>query len=103
MDICLYQHVHVVHAGIMLRKTFLVHIDTKESHANNELLYRMLPNHVMNQILKGDKNLVNEFSGVSILFSDIVRFTDLSSKIGPAVMVSMLEKMFHKFDEATKS
>lgn len=54
-------------------------------------------------------NIVNKFlfpfqmfDSVSILFSDIVTFTEICSRITPMEVVSMLNAMYSIFDELTE-
>lgn len=42
------------------------------------------------------------FDSVSILFSDVVTFTEICSRITPMEVVSMLNGMYSIFDELTE-
>jgi class 3 adenylate cyclase len=58
----------------------------------------MLPLHVIKQLNDGVESIVEGFDVVTILFSDIVGFTTISSDLRPMQIVSLLNAMFSKFD-----
>ncbi|PNH04275.1 Soluble guanylate cyclase 88E, partial [Tetrabaena socialis] len=54
---------------------------SKEQH--NSLLREMLPKKVIRQLQKGDNAIAQQFDCVTILFSDIVGYTTVASKLTP--------------------
>ena len=68
----------------------------------NELLHSILPANIVKRIHNGEKLIVDKFDQSCIIFSDIVGFTALSSKLEPAELVQLLDKLFSAFDKSVK-
>ncbi|XP_069829012.1 guanylate cyclase soluble subunit beta-2-like [Dendropsophus ebraccatus] len=73
-------------------------IEKKKTEA---LLYAMLPQHVANQLKEGKKVQAGEFQTCTILFSDVVTFTNICSACEPIQIVNMLNAMYSRFDRLT--
>uniref|UniRef100_A0A8C3SNU1 guanylate cyclase n=1 Tax=Chelydra serpentina TaxID=8475 RepID=A0A8C3SNU1_CHESE len=72
-----------------------------EKKKTETLLYAMLPKHVANLLKEGKKVEAGEFNSCTILFSDIVTFTNICSACEPIQIVNMLNSMYSKFDRLT--
>ncbi|XP_062981556.1 guanylate cyclase soluble subunit beta-2-like [Elgaria multicarinata webbii] len=72
-----------------------------EKKKSETLLYAMLPKHVANQLKEGKKVEAGDFSSCTILFSDVVTFTNICSVCEPIQIVKMLNSMYSKFDRLT--
>ncbi|XP_063155748.1 guanylate cyclase soluble subunit beta-2-like [Candoia aspera] len=72
-----------------------------EKKKSETLLYAMLPKHVANQLKEGKKVEAGDFSCCTILFSDVVTFTNICSACEPIRIVNMLNSMYSKFDRLT--
>ncbi|CAJ0968210.1 unnamed protein product [Ranitomeya imitator] len=72
-----------------------------EKKKTETLLYAMLPQHVANQLKEGKKVQAGEFSTCTILFSDVVTFTNICSACEPIQIVNMLNAMYSRFDHLT--
>ncbi|XP_060092617.1 guanylate cyclase soluble subunit beta-2-like [Heteronotia binoei] len=72
-----------------------------EKKKSEALLYSMLPKHVANQLKEGHKVEAGDFSSCTILFSDVVTFTNICSVCEPIQIVKMLNSMYSKFDRLT--
>ena len=70
-----------------------------ENQRSEDLILNILPESIANRLKESDDTIVDEYSDVSILFSDICGFTPLSAKIPAKQVVVMLNEMFTKFDE----
>nr|XP_023029751.1 soluble guanylate cyclase 88E [Leptinotarsa decemlineata] len=76
----------------------------EEMKRTDELLYQMIPKQVADRLRKGENPIdtCEMFDNVSILFSDVVTFTEICSRITPMEVVSMLNEMYSIFDELTE-
>jgi adenylate cyclase len=66
----------------------------------DELLHSMLPHDIVARIQKGETAIADSHGEVSIVFADLVGFTQLSRKISPAHLVKVLNTLFSTFDMA---
>ncbi|XP_056638984.1 soluble guanylate cyclase 88E [Diorhabda sublineata] len=76
----------------------------EEMTRTDELLYQMIPKQVADRLRKGENPIdtCEMFDSVSILFSDVVTFTEICSRITPMEVVSMLNGMYSIFDKLTE-
>ncbi|XP_076827686.1 guanylate cyclase soluble subunit beta-2 [Brachyhypopomus gauderio] len=72
-----------------------------EKKKTETLLYAMLPRHVANQLKEGKRVEAGEFKVCTILFSDVVTFTNICAACEPIQIVHMLNSMYSKFDHLT--
>jgi class 3 adenylate cyclase len=66
-----------------------------------ELLYDLFPKHVAEALREGRKVEAEAKDPVTIFFSDIVGFTDISSTLEPHKVSRMLDELYSKFDALT--
>ncbi|XP_071668561.1 guanylate cyclase soluble subunit beta-2-like isoform X3 [Patagioenas fasciata] len=72
-----------------------------EKKKTEALLYAMLPQHVANQLKEGKQVEAGEFKECTILFSDVVTFTNICAQCEPIQIVLMLNSMYLRFDRLT--
>ncbi|XP_030008891.1 guanylate cyclase soluble subunit beta-2 [Sphaeramia orbicularis] len=72
-----------------------------EKQKTEMLLYAMLPRHIANQLKDGQSVEAGEFEICTILFSDVVTFTNICAACEPIHIVHMLNSMYSKFDRLT--
>uniref|UniRef100_A0A9J7Y9U1 Adenylate cyclase type 3 n=1 Tax=Cyprinus carpio carpio TaxID=630221 RepID=A0A9J7Y9U1_CYPCA len=101
-------------AFLEAKQSLKVNLTLKEqSQQQEELLLSILPKHIADEMLQGMKKGANQKSdaqqfntmymyrheNVSILFADIVGFTQLSSAVTPKELVKLLNELFARFDK----
>ncbi|XP_034937770.1 soluble guanylate cyclase 88E [Chelonus insularis] len=76
----------------------------EEMRRTDELLYQMIPKQVADRLRNGESPIdtCEMFDSVSILFSDVVTFTEICSRLTPMEVVSMLNAMYSLFDTLTE-
>ncbi len=75
----------------------------KEHQKSEALLHNILPEPIAMRLKKDETMIADGFTDASVLFSDIVGFTELSAKISPQELVSLLNEVFSRFDDLTES
>ncbi|MCW6037481.1 adenylate/guanylate cyclase domain-containing protein [Spirulina subsalsa FACHB-351] len=73
-----------------------------EQEKSEQLLLNILPQSIATLLKQGNKIIAKEFEEVTILFADIVGFTQLSSQIPPEELVELLNRIFSCFDNLTE-
>ncbi|MBS1537982.1 MAG: tetratricopeptide repeat protein [Bacteroidetes bacterium] len=70
--------------------------------ATNEILSNILPPNITERLLKGEKRIADTHENVSVLFADIVGFTQLSSQLPAGELIDILDIVFTRFDTICK-
>ncbi len=76
-----------------------IEIENK-NRENEELLLNVLPAPIANRLRGGEQGIADGFAEVTVAFADIVGFTAMSSEMPPADVVSLLNGLFTRFDDA---
>ncbi|MGL5059504.1 MAG: adenylate/guanylate cyclase domain-containing protein [Microcoleus sp.] len=69
-----------------------------EQEKSERLLLNILPEMIAERLKQGHSNIADGFAEVTILFADIVGFTELSSRTSPEALVQLLNSIFSEFD-----
>ena len=69
-----------------------------EKRRAEELLHRILPPNIATKLARGEQAPAEIHSAVSVLFSDIVGFTKISSSVHPQFVMDLLNDLFGRFD-----
>lgn len=76
-------------------QTQLLHL---EQHRSERLLLNILPQPIAEQLKRKQGIIAEHFQEVTILFADLVRFTELAAEIPPTELVGLLNLIFSTFD-----
>jgi len=74
----------------------------RKNEENERLLLNILPNPIADRLKQGEETIADHFPEVTVLFADIVGFTAMSGNISPGDLVTMLNELFSKFDDAAQ-
>ncbi len=69
-----------------------------EQERSEGLLLNILPSPVADRLKRGDKPIADGFASATVLFADLVNFTQLAEQISPTDLVVMLNEIFSRFD-----
>ena len=72
----------------------------KQTSENYQLLLNVLPEPIANRLKNGEAEIADAFPSVSVLFADIVGFTEMSRGTPPIAILRMLDELFGAFDQA---
>lgn len=71
---------------------------TQEQEKSERLLLNILPKPIAHRLKQGDENIAEGFADVTVLFADLVGFTQLSARVSPTELVALLNHIFSEFD-----
>lgn len=74
-----------------------------ERMRSDKLLTNILPEVIAKRLQNGEETIAEIFPEVTVLFCDIVGFTDLSAKLGPQGTVKLLSTLFAELDELAET
>ncbi len=69
-----------------------------QQEQSERLLLNILPEEIANRLKRGDSTIADTFADVTVLFADIVGFTQLSARVSPTELVALLNEIFSTFD-----
>jgi class 3 adenylate cyclase len=69
-----------------------------EQNKTENLLLNILPTSVTQRLKGGEKRIADAHQDVTVLFADLVGFTELSKGMSAAKLVDMLDEIFSSFD-----
>ncbi len=70
-----------------------------ERERSDRLLRNILPEEIALRLKESNQVIADSFADVTVLFADIVGFTDLSARISARQLVDLLNEIFSRFDE----
>lgn len=69
-----------------------------EQEKSEKLLLNILPSSIADRLKLSSESIADGFSEATVLFADIVGFTELSSRLSPQELVACLNQIFSSFD-----
>jgi adenylate cyclase len=80
---------------------FTVELQAEKSKSD-ALLLNILPASVVERMRRGEVGIADRFPEATILFSDLVGFTNLASRSSPGQIIAILNNLFSSFDALAK-
>ena len=69
-----------------------------QQEASEKLLLNILPEMIAEQLKQQNRTIADHFESVTILFADLVGFTNLFARLPPIEIVEILNEVFSEFD-----
>jgi len=94
---------YVQNIGAPLTVTFLLlrYVDIRRRKAearSEELLTNAIPASIANRLRHGESRIAESYPATTVVFADIAGFTPWAQRTDPAVVVSLLDDLFSRFD-----
>jgi class 3 adenylate cyclase len=70
----------------------------EERARSHSLLLNILPQAIIDRLDAGEETIADRYDSVTVLFSDLVGFTAISSDLDPQQLVTELNRLFSEFD-----
>jgi len=74
----------------------------EEKEKSDRLLLSIFPKSIAEQLRESTNSVAEKFDHVTVIFIDLVGFTNFSSKISPSKLVELLDEIFSAYDEIIK-
>ncbi|GAA6617127.1 adenylate/guanylate cyclase domain-containing protein [Scytonema sp. NUACC26] len=74
----------------------------QKNRENEALILNIFSPAIANRLKQGDREIADQISNVSVLFSDLERFTKLTQTMSPQEVVGVLNELVTGFDEMTE-
>ncbi|CAM2859220.1 guanylate cyclase [Legionella steigerwaltii] len=84
---------------------FIVHALKTLSKVNEEndlLLLNILPESIASRLKMGEEGIADEFPQASVMFADIINFTQMTEQLGAKKTVDLLNRLFAELDKLTE-
>ncbi len=75
---------------------------SRVNEANDLLLLNILPEAIASRLKMGEEDIADEFSQASVMFADIINFTQLTEQLGAKKTVNILNRLFAELDKLTE-
>jgi adenylate cyclase len=75
------------------------HLLVLEQEKTERLLLNVLPHSIALRLKQGEHTIAERFDGVTVLFADVVDFSQFASRTEPEDLVSLLNDLFSRFDQ----
>ena len=80
-----------------LQSRLLVELEAERANSQR-LLRNVLPQRIIDRLAAGETLIADRHETVSVLFSDIVGFTETSARLAPAILIEEMNELFSGFD-----
>ena len=80
------------------RERFYVERLREAQEQSETLLLNVLPKAIADRLKRGESAIADHFESVTVLFADLVGFTEYAARLSPATVVQKLNEIFSAFD-----
>ncbi|MFA7350569.1 MAG: adenylate/guanylate cyclase domain-containing protein [Methylotenera sp.] len=70
-----------------------------EQARSEKLLLNILPAPIAERLKANDMRIADHYDSVTVMFADLINFTQMSEKMSPTQLVDLLSQVFLKFDQ----
>ncbi|PPC92840.1 MAG: adenylate/guanylate cyclase domain-containing protein [Methylotenera sp.] len=81
------------------QKERVMHSLELEQDRSNKLLLNILPVAVAERLKQNDMRIADHYDSVTVMFADLVNFTQISAKMPPTQLIDLLSQVFLRFDQ----
>ena len=74
-----------------------------EQMKTDKLMLNILPKPIADRLKRGESNIAGNYPEVTVLFSDLVGFTKMSSQKSAGALVKLLNDLFSRFDRRAEA
>ena len=71
----------------------------EEQKKSERVLFNVLPSNIAERLKSKEGLIADGYADVTVMFADLVNFTQLTEQMSPEQMVSLLNELFSEFDE----
>jgi adenylate cyclase len=71
----------------------------QEQQRSNKLLLNILPAAIAERLKDNDMRIADHYDSVTVMFADLVNFTQISANMPPAQLIELLSQVFLRFDQ----
>jgi len=75
----------------------------QQQEKTNRLLLNILPQSIAYRLRDEEVTIAESYEDVTVLFADLVGFTELSAQLSPTSLVEILNQLFSEFDQLTET
>jgi guanylate cyclase len=81
------------------QKERVMHSLELEQDRSNKLLLNILPVAIAERLKQNDMRIADHYDSVTVMFADLVNFTQISAKMPPTQLIDLLSQVFLRFDQ----
>ena len=74
----------------------------EEQKKSERVLFNVLPSNIAERLKSKEGLIADGYADVTVMFADLVNFTQLTEQMSPEQMVSLLNELFSEFDELSE-
>lgn len=74
----------------------------EEQKKSERVLFNVLPSNIAERLKSNEGLIADGYADVTVMFADLVNFTQLTEQMSPEQMVGLLNELFSEFDDLTE-